>query len=81
MRSASQPGVQAEAAGIPDRAGEPKPASARAEPTRRPPADDEQARAGLGFAGHTLGPALPAVAGVTDAAEAILGSHLADWAS
>lgn len=69
-----------QAAGIPDGPGRTGPASARAELTRRLRAGDERARTALDSAGHALGAALLAVASVTDAGEAILGGHLADWA-
>ncbi|MFJ4620340.1 ROK family protein [Streptomyces sp. NPDC088812] len=68
------------AAGIPEGTGGPGPAAARAELNRRLRAGDERARAALDTAGHALGAALLAVASVTDAGEAILGGHLADWA-
>ncbi|WP_405385810.1 ROK family protein [Streptomyces sp. NBC_01102] len=69
-----------QAAEIPEGSGGRGPASARAEPTRRLRAGDERTCAVLDSAGHALGAAPLAVASVTDAGEAILGGHLADWA-
>ncbi|MEU4486738.1 ROK family transcriptional regulator [Streptomyces purpurascens] len=57
-----------------------RPADDRAELGRRLHAGDSQALAALDHAGHALGAALLAVAGVTDAGEAVLGGYLADWA-
>ncbi|WP_371100828.1 ROK family protein [Streptomyces sp. PU_AKi4] len=67
-------------AGVPEEEGDQSTASARAELNRRLQAGDQRARAALDTAGHALGAALLAVASVTDAGEAILGGHLADWA-
>ncbi|MFJ9374818.1 hypothetical protein [Streptomyces sp. NPDC101455] len=54
--------------------------AALAELDRRPRADDPDAVAALGAAGHALGAAVLGVSGVTDAGEIILGGHLATWA-
>lgn len=57
-----------------------RPGDDRAELGRRLRAGDPRALAALDHAGHALGAALLAVAGATDAGEAVLGGYLAEWA-